>query len=157
MGERMVTSDPEEPKQQQEPLTRIEREVLEILERSEEERPPVTDLVKWRAQHQRRKSQQQLSQAAQRLRGFLSPGVLLIFGVALALVAVFALDSSHGIGRLVSVGAIVLILVPIGMAFRRPSRPNDVKRWRGQDMVLRDRGESPITAIKQWWQNRKRE
>lgn len=151
----MVTSDPEEPKQRHEPLSRIEREVLEILERSDEERPPVTDMVKWRAQQQRRKSQQQLGQAAQRLRGFLSPGVILIFGVALALVAVFAFDSSHGIGRFVSIAAILLILVPIGMAFRRPSRPNEVKRWRGQDMVLSDRPGSPITAIKDWWKNRK--
>ena len=49
----MVTSDPEEPKQR-EPLTRIEREVLEILERTDSDKPPVTDLVRWKAQSQRR-------------------------------------------------------------------------------------------------------
>jgi len=152
----MVTSDPEEPKQQQEPLTRIEREVLEILERTESERPPVTDLVKWKAQNQRRKSQQQLGLASQRLRQFLTPTTLLIFGVALALIAVFLLDASHGYGRILSIAAIVLIIIPFGMAFRRPSRSNDVKRWRGQDIVMNDRPESPVTVVKRWWKNRNR-
>lgn len=152
----MVTSDPEEPRQQQEPLTRIEREVLEILERTEGERPPVTDLVKWKAQNQRRRSQQQLSLAGQRVRQLLTPGILLVFGVALSLIAVFALDSSSGFGRIVSIAAIALIIVPFGMAFRRPSRPNDVKRWRGQDIVLNDQSESPITSVKRWWKNRNR-
>jgi hypothetical protein len=152
----MVTSDPGEPKQQQEPLTRIEREVLEILERTETERPPVTDLVKWKAQHQRRRSQQQLSMAGQRLRQILSPGMLLVCGVVLSLIAVFALDSSSGFGRIVSIAAIALIIIPFGMAFRRPNRPSDVKRWRGQDMVLNDQGESPVTAVKRWWKNRNR-
>lgn len=152
----MVTSDPEEPKQRQEPLTRFEREVLEILERTESDRPPVTDLVKWKAQNQRRRSQQQLSAVTQRLRQTLSPGILLAAGVVLSLIAVFALDSSSGIGRIVSIAAIFLIIIPFGMAFRRPSRSTDVKRWRGQDIVMNDRPESPVTVVKRWWKNRNR-
>jgi hypothetical protein len=152
----MVTSDPGEPKQQQEPMTRIEREVLEILERTEHDRPPVTDLVKWKAQHQRRRGQQQLGEATRRVRQLLSPGILLAVGVALSLIAVFALDSSSGFGRLVSIAAILLIIIPLGMAFRRPSRPNEVKRWRGQDVVLNDHPESPVTVVKRWWKNRNR-
>lgn len=152
----MVTSDPEEPKQQQEPLTRIEREILEILEKTDSERPPVTDLVKWKAQHQRRRSQQQLSLATDRVRKMLTPGILLIVGVMLSLIAVFALDSSTTFGRIASIAAISLIIIPFGMAFRRPSGPNQVKRWRGRDIVLNERQESPITAGRRWWKNRNR-
>ena len=55
----MVTSDPEGPKKQ-EPLSRVEREVLEILEQSESDKPPVTDMMRWKAEQQKRERQLQL-------------------------------------------------------------------------------------------------
>jgi hypothetical protein len=149
----MVTSDPEEPKQR-EPLTRIEREVLEILERTDSDKPPVTDLVRWKAQSQRRQRQQQFSSIAQGTRERLTPGILLILGVVLSVMALIARHSTPGLARFAAIAALVCLIVPFIMVFRRPTQPTGPKKWRGRDMVLESRDGSPIDAIRRWWRNR---
>ena len=149
----MVTSDPEEPKQR-EPLSRIEREVLEILERTDSDKPPVTDLVKWKAQSQRRQRQQQASHIAQQLRERLTPGILLLMGVVLSVLALIFRHGTPEVARLFAIAALVCLIVPFIMVFRRPAEPTGPKRWRGRDMVLESRGESPIEAIRRWWKRR---
>jgi hypothetical protein len=149
----MVTSDPEEPKQR-EPLSRIEREVLEILERSDGDKPPVTDLMKWKAQSQRRHRQQQASAILQGVRVRLTPGILLILGVVLSVMALIARHSTPGLARFAAIAALICLIVPFIMVFRRPAQPTGPKKWRGRDMVLESREGSPIEAIKRWWRNR---
>jgi hypothetical protein len=149
----MVTSDPEEPKQR-EPLSRIEREVLEILERADSDKPPVTDLVKWKAQSQRRQRQQQVSSVVGGLRNRLTPGILLIMGVVLAVMALIARHSTPGLARFAAIAALICLIVPFIMVFRRPAQPTGPKRWRGRDMVLDSRDDSPIDAIRRWWRSR---
>jgi hypothetical protein len=151
----MVTSDPEEPKQR-EPLSRIEREVLEILERADSDKPPVTDLVKWKAASQRRQRQRQVRSVFQRAQERLTPGILLLMGVVLSVMALIARHSSvtPGLARVAAIAALVCLIVPFIMVFRRPSQPTGPKRWRGRDMVLEGRDESPIDAIRRWWKSR---
>jgi len=149
----MVTSDPEEPKQR-EPLSRIEREVLEILERTDSDKPPVTDLVKWKAQSQRRQRQQQMSSIAHQLRERLTPGILLLLGVVLSVLALVFRHGTPEVARIFAIAALVCLIVPFIMVFRRPAQPTGPKRWRGRDMVLESHGESPIEAIRRWWKRR---
>lgn len=149
----MVTSDPEEPKQR-EPLSRIEREVLEILERTDNEKPPVTDLVKWKAQSQRRQRQQQVGEVMHGLRDRLTPGILLVLGVVLSVVALVARHSTPGLARFAAIAAVICLIVPFIMVFRRPEQPTGPKRWRGRDMVIHNREDSPIEAIRRWWRSR---
>ncbi len=149
----MVTSDPEEPKQR-EPMSRIEREVLEILERTDGDKPPVTDLMKWKAQSQRRQRQQQAHAVLHQLRDRLTPGMLLLIGVVLSVLALVFRHGTPEVARIGAIAALVCLIVPFIMVFRRPAQPTGPKRWRGRDMVVGGQGESPIEALRRWWKSR---
>ena len=149
----MVSSGPQEPKPK-EPLSRIEREVLEILERTDQEKPPVTDMMRWKAQSQRRQRKQQVSATLVRMRQRITPGVIFAFGIALTLTALFARHGSPLLARGSAILALVCLIVPFVMAMRRPQSPTGVKTWRGKDMTYGGDYQSPIDSIKRWWRSR---
>lgn len=149
----MVASDPEGPKQQ-EPLSRIEREVLEILERSESEKPPVTDLVRWKAEQQRRQHEVQARRLGDQIRERATPGMLLLFGLLLAVMVFVFRHSSPGLARVAAIAALICLIAPFIIGFRRPSQPAGPKKWRGREVALGDDEPSPIDQLKRWWRDR---
>ena len=149
----MVSSGPQEPKPK-EPLSRIEREVLEILERTDQDKPPVTDMMRWKARSQRRQRKQQISATLDHARQRITPGVIFVLGIALTLIAIFARHSSPLLARGSAILALACLIIPFVMAIRRPKSPTGVKSWRGKDMSFGQDYESPIDSIKRWWKSR---
>ncbi|MCC6705554.1 MAG: hypothetical protein IT334_11795 [Thermomicrobiales bacterium] len=151
----MVTSDPEGPKQQ-EPLSRIEREVLEILEQTEGEKPPVTDLVRWKAERQRRERQLQLQSLGGQLRERFTPGLLLVFGILLGIMAYVSRHTSEFVSRSFAVAALICLILPFIIHWRTPKGiSSGPKTWRGRDIEIERRGANPIDEIKRWWNQRR--
>jgi hypothetical protein len=149
----VVSSGPQEPKPK-EPLSRIEREVLEILEKSDQEKPPVTDMMRWKAQSQRRQRKQQLSTVLLHARQGLTPGIIFILGLVLTVLAIVVRHGSPAVGRTMAILALVCLIVPFLMVMRRPKSPTGVKTWRGKEMTEDREFESPIVTIKRWWNSR---
>jgi hypothetical protein len=152
----VVTSDPEGSKPK-EPLTRVEREILEILEQSESEKPPVTDLVRWKAEQQRRERKLQLQSLRGQIAERMTPGMLLIFGVLLAVMAFMSRHVSSFLWRGFAIAALICLILPFILNWRRP---NDIaagpKRWRGQDIVPDSKPLLPaVDELKRWWKNRR--
>jgi hypothetical protein len=149
----VVASGPQEPKPK-EPLSRIEREVLEILEKSDQEKPPVTDMMRWKAQSQRRQRKQQLATGVHHARERLTPGMIFILGLALTVMAIVVRHGSPTVARTMAILALVCLIVPFLMVVRRPKSPTGVKTWRGKEMIEDRDFESPIVTIKRWWNSR---
>jgi hypothetical protein len=149
----VVASGPQEPKPK-EPLSRIEREVLEILEKSDQEKPPVTDMMRWKAQSQRRQRTQQLATGLHHARERLTPGMVFILGLALTVLAIVVRHGSPSIARITAILALICLIVPFLMVLRRPKSPTGVKSWRGKEMTEDREFESPIVTIKRWWHSR---
>jgi hypothetical protein len=151
----VVASDPEGPKKQ-EPLSRIEREVLEILEQSEANPPPVTDLMRWKAEQQRLQRQAQIRSIRDQIAERMTPGMLLIFGVLLAIMAYAARHTSAFVSRGFAIAALVCLILPFVMNWRKPGQmASGPKRWRGKDVVFDQPPANPIEEIKRWWRNRR--
>ena len=152
----MVTSEPEGPKQK-EPLSRIEREILEILEQSDSEKPPVTDLVRWKAEQQRRERQLQLQSLRGQIAERMTPGMLLLFGVLLAVMAYLSRQVSSFMSRGFAIAALICLIAPFVLNWRRPSNvPVAPKRWRGQDIVPDSNPLlPPVDELRRWWRNRR--
>lgn len=151
----MVTSEPEGPKQQ-EPLSRIEREVLEILEQTETETPPVTDMVRWKADRQRQQRQVQIQHILARLQERFTPGLLLVFGILLAIMAYASRHSSAFVSRGFAIAALLCLILPFILHWRRPQElSSGPKRWRGKDFEIEQRSVNPIDEIKRWWNQRR--
>ena len=151
----MVTSDPEGPKKQ-EPLSRVEREVLEILEQSEGDKPPVTDMMRWKAEQQKRERQMQLQSLRASLAERMTPSILLIFGVLLAIMASASRHVSSFMSRGFAIAALVCLVLPFIMHWRRPNTlESGPKRWRGRDITFNQPPANPIDELKRWWRNRR--
>ena len=109
--------------------SRIEREVLEILERSETQ-PTSLDEFRTRMLHRAAPAQSQLKQV--RLPD-LSPDVLRLVGsLLLAIAAATVSDLSRLLGLILAIGsglALISLWFPSG-----PSVPGGAPRWRGQDL-----------------------
>lgn len=152
----MVTSDPEGPKQQQ-PLSRVEREILEILEQTDAEKPPVTDLVRWKAEQQRRQRQMQLQSLRGQISERMTPGMLLVFGVLLAIMAFASRHMSAFVSRGFAIAAVVCLILPFILHWRRPTAiQSGPKRWRGKDIVPDTKPLlPPVEEVRRWWRSRR--
>ena len=150
----MVMSDQEGPKKQ-EPLSRIEREVLEILEQSDSEKPPVTDMMRWKAEQQRRERSAQVRGSWELLKERMTPGMLLIFGVLLAILSFVMRHSSEFVSRGFAVAALVCLILPFIINWRnRGNIDQGPKQWRGRDVVFEEPLRNPLDELKRWWRNR---
>jgi hypothetical protein len=129
--------------------SRVEREILEILERAEAERSPVDDL---QAAARRRAAMTRARMT--RVSSFrLLPSVInaevarIAGALVLALIAAGVAGSSHLLAVLL---AIISLVIFFSLWFpSRTTGPGSGPRWRGQD--LRDRGgPSPFGRGRNW-------
>jgi hypothetical protein len=124
----MTTTDPRDGS------SRVEREILEILERAEASQTPVENFQA-AVRRRRATTQAQVSRgtAPRWLQDRLSPALLrLIAALALAFVAALIAGSSHLLAVLLAIASGIVFFslwVPIG-----PSRTGGGRRWRGQDL-----------------------
>jgi len=114
------------------PYSRVEAEVLEILERSDK---PISfsDHVRRKVARERR---ERLRQAGERLtqpRGNAGPGTFLVAAIVLAVVAFLLRDVSGLLAYLLGLGSVICLFWPIVQSLRRPSESSS-RRWRGRDM-----------------------
>jgi hypothetical protein len=116
--------------------TRLEAEVLEILERSEQPIPfhQRVRRITWRRRRER--LEDVLATPFRVVAGMGSRSILIAAGVA-AVLALFLNESSPLIGRIAAIAFIVLIAVFFFSGFRRAPGDSSVKRWRGQDIDFR--------------------
>jgi hypothetical protein len=133
--------------------TRVEREVLEILERAEASQTPV-DTMQAAMRRRNAATRAKVSQlgARPRLPVAINSGLARIVGaLVLALLSAVIADYSRLLAVLLAIGSLIVFFslwFPTG-----PSGSFDAPRWRGQD--LRDRG-SPPFGIGRNWRNRPR-
>jgi hypothetical protein len=146
----MVTSDSKDKQHR----SRVEREVLEILEKAEREQPPITDLAKWRAVNEGRKRRAQIAALSQTVRQRLTPGIILVMGIALAVIAFATRHGQPGVSRVFALAAIICIVLPFIMGFRKPAPDASIKRWRGRDLHPTGGPDTPVESLKRWWRSR---
>jgi len=111
--------------------SRVEDEVLEILARTEQ---PLSfrDHVRQRASRQRRARLNQVASQWWNVSA-ITPGMLLIGSLVIAIVAASVRDSSALLATLLAVVSIGLFACLYIKRFRSQSS-SDVKRWRGQSI-----------------------
>jgi hypothetical protein len=113
--------------------SRLEEEVLEILQQSE--RPiSFTERVRARAEREQFERRARLSNRAHSARVEVTPGMMLIGAIIAALLAWWVSDFSGLLARVLAIVSVDLLVVPIILQFRRPSRSVNSKRWRGRDV-----------------------
>jgi hypothetical protein len=114
--------------------SRVEREILEILERAEASQTPVENLqAAVRRQQQSAREQIRRSSRRQSLPSWLTPQIARILGAfGLAILAVLVGDVSRVVAILLAIASAVLffsIWFPSG-----PQQTGGRQRWRGQDL-----------------------
>jgi hypothetical protein len=122
--------DPNSPSGQQ--RTRLEEEVLEILQRTDQ---PISfsDHVRRKVAQERRQRlgrwQDGVASLPSRLSGFSG----LVGCLILAFLAFLVRDLSPLLATILAVASVVCLLLPIVQRFRGPTSPSG-QRWRGQDV-----------------------
>jgi hypothetical protein len=113
--------------------SRLESEVLEILERSEQPIPfhKRVRTITWR--RRRARLAEYLATPFRYLASLGSRSILIAAGVA-AVIALFLNGSSPMIGRIAAIAFIVLIALFFFVGFRGSPSNSSVKRWRGEDI-----------------------
>jgi hypothetical protein len=113
--------------------SRLEAEVLEILERSEQPIPfhQRVRRITWRRRRER--VADVVAVPFRYVAGLGTRSILIAAGVA-GVLALFLNESSPLIGRIAAIAFIVLIAVFFFAGFRRPQGDSSTKRWRGQDI-----------------------
>jgi hypothetical protein len=123
----MVQQSPPDPSK---PRSRLEDEVLEILQRAD--RPP-SKVVQFRsrAQRERRSIAAQIDQVLSRVR--ITSMILLVACLVLAIVAALVSDASPLAGRILAICSIVALVALFVRSWRSPQQPTS-KTWRGRDI-----------------------
>ncbi|MFN8592350.1 MAG: hypothetical protein U0031_12900 [Thermomicrobiales bacterium] len=124
--------------------SRVEREILEILERAEAQTTPVEELqsaVRRRGAEAR--ARMQAASPARSTIALSSDITRILAALALAIAAALSANISHIVGVTLAIASGVALL---SLWFRTgPGRPTDGPRWRGQN--LRDpRGPAPFNS-----------
>lgn len=117
------------------PISRLEREVAEILERSEQQPISFTDEVRRRSQATRRAGRQSAARPESLQARFerLGTGRYLILAVAAAVLALVVSDFSPLLANILAIVCVASIFIPVVQRFRQPDSPRS-KTWRGQDL-----------------------
>lgn len=118
--------------------TRVEREVLEILERSESAQTPASQ-IQSAVRRQSASAREQLSRSTfeRPTLAVLSSDIARIAGALILAICAAALSDASRLLAVVLAIASALIFFSLWLP-ARPSGPGDSPRWRGQD--LRDNG-----------------
>ncbi len=117
------------------PTSRLEREVAEILERSEKQPISFTDEVRRRATARRAAAPIAPSPSVGLQSRFerLGAGRYLILAVVAAVFAFVVSDFSPLLANIFAIVCVAAIFVPVVQRFRQPDSPS-TKMWRGQDL-----------------------
>lgn len=138
--------------------SRVDREIEEILSRSENVLPlPPREPRPKRPSIQ--KAPQTSSSSLSDLTARWGPRILaapILLALGAALVSVLIAGSSPLLANLFAFVAVALVLYPIIQRFRRPSSAPEAKMWRGQEIDPRLNQPTPISLIKQWWSSQRR-
>jgi hypothetical protein len=121
--------------------SRLENEVLEILERTDRETPNVVKFQS-RVQRQRLSLRTRLRRYTVHLR--LSSQNLLLATFVLAILAVIASNASPLAGRVLAFLSVAALVSLFARSLWKPEQPS-VKRWRGRDVDF----SSPTRP--EWW------
>lgn len=120
------------------PSTRLEREVAEILERSEKQPISFADEVRRRgnasrnALHPVRPVRPATVSLTSRFEQ-LGAGRYLILAIVAAVLAFVVSDYSPLLANLLAIVCVAAIFIPVVQRFRQPEQPM-TKTWRGQDL-----------------------
>jgi hypothetical protein len=128
------------------PYSRLESEVLEILERSDK---PISfsDHVRRKVARERRERLMRATGSLRQVRGQAGPGTFLVASIGLAIVAFLLQDASGLLAYLLALASVVCLFWPIVQSLRRPAGSSN-RRWRGRDMDYTPPPEPP-----RWVQN----
>jgi hypothetical protein len=145
------TATPDDPNQPE--TSRLERELAEILDRAHASdlKPPPRP----KPQPKLRSIQGGRSPQSRSVLHRFPAGALWIFAALfLAIFAVMIDGVSPLLANLLSLAAVIAILMPIILHFRRPTAPPESKMWRGQVLEVTPTQSSPFDQVRQWWHNR---
>jgi hypothetical protein len=126
-----MTEDPDQPTI---PKSRLETELLEILERSDRESTPVERIRSNARVARERVKSDSLSRVTRVVRR-LGAWTWLIACLVLGIVAFLFGDSLRIVAQLAVIACIAIFLVTIFRGNRRTG-PQDIKTWRGRDIDL---------------------
>ena len=117
------------------PKSRLEREVAEILERSERQPISFTDEVRRRANARRPVAPVARSPGTSLQSRFeqLGSGRYLIVAIAAAILAFIVSDYSPLLANFLAIVCVAAIFIPVVQRFRQPDSPTSTM-WRGQDL-----------------------
>lgn len=117
------------------PTSRLEREVAEILERSEKQPISFSDEVRRRANTRRVAVPVPTAQPMSLQSRFeqLGQGRYLIVAIVAAVLAYFVRDISPLLANILAIVCVAAIFVPVIQRFRQPDASGSTM-WRGQDL-----------------------
>ena len=115
--------------------TRLEREVAEIIERSERQPISFADEVRRRGNASRARMQRSQSQTSSVVDRFerLGAARYLIVAIVAAVLALLVSDLSPLLANVLAIVCVAAIFLPVAQRFRQPDEPA-TKSWRGQDL-----------------------
>ena len=117
--------------QQSPPRSRLEAEVLEILQRTDTE---PSQIVKFRSKAQRTRAAR-LQQFENRVRSIRLTSLHWLVGcVLLAVLSTIVDNSSPSLGKLLALGSIGCLIWVFVRSYRTPKESISTKRWRGRDI-----------------------
>ena len=117
------------------PTSRLEREVAEILERSDKQPISFTDEVRRRASTRRASTPVAAPPAVSLHSRFerLGAGRYLIVAIVAAILAFVVSDVSPLLANILAIVCVAAIFIPVVQRFRQPDSPSSTM-WRGQDL-----------------------
>lgn len=117
------------------PTTRLEREVAEILERTERQPISFTDEARRRGNASRTAPRPAVARPEALRDRFerLGAGRYLIVAVVAAVLALLVSDFSPLLANILAIACVAAIFIPVVQRFRQPESPVS-KSWRGQDV-----------------------
>jgi hypothetical protein len=148
--------------------TKVEEEVLQILDRMESEKPassrPNLRLVEG-GRPARRKTPRRSFKPSIRLSSLTSgkPWIWIASAIGLAFAALLVRDTSENLALVLALASFVAFIAPIFVNRSRPSADGaggyggEVKQWRGRDVSFDPpSGPSPGERLSRWFQDRRR-
>jgi hypothetical protein len=166
-----IKKQPEEPKMPEKRYTKVEEEVIQILDRLESERPapsrPNLRLVEPPDDRRPRRSTRRIPKPSFRLSGLTAgrPWIWIVSALGLAFAAIVVRDTSDNLALVLAVASILAFFAPLFVGRRGsgsgPAGPSSIgretKQWRGRDISFEPpSGPSPGERVSRWFQNRRR-
>lgn len=139
------------------PKTRLDREVDEILARSDKIRPFPTP-----GNRESSRKPPVTTVSTSPTDSLLTPAIDLIrrlpplvIAIALGIAAWVVSDVSQLLANLFAFAAIVALLFPLFSRLRGGPTPPRTQMWRGREMDVSSPGSDPLRRIESWWKRRR--